>query len=715
MHVRLGFGLLAVLACAVMGIFSAAARAEGSCPNEALRQELRSGQLPDCRAYEMVSPVFKDGANATIEALSGDGSHVIAVAFGAFAGTEGEQFDQLVGPVYEFSRTGSGWVTTPLDPPASRFPALEFQGASRDLTRTLWVLREPLQSIHEGDLYVREPDGRFVKVGPLVGGESGPPGGSDFRVAAGLGDFYAGASADLSHVIISHEANSHLLYEYVGTGVAGPELVGVNDEGKQVSDCGTTLGGAINAQEGYNAISSNGERVFFTASDKRTESCAERLRAIEECENEGKSSKECEEGIGLRPVGPEVNELYARINRSETVAISEPSLLQCEECQTGHTKTPTPEKPAEFQGASEDGSKVYFTTEQELLPGQHTENLYEFDFNRLVGKQIVLASKGSSNPEVQGVARVSEDGSHAYFVAKGVLTTALNREGGSPKAESDNLYLFERDASYPQGRVAFIATLPEADNEDWREADSRPAQATTDGRFLVFDSGSQVFEYDAKEEMLVNVSMGHAATIASPSFSEQSGARPSEAQYHLAVSSDGAYVLFNLSSENGLSEYHSVGAISNGNMYPISGQDVPLESAGGKPRNARIDASGSDVFFDSLKSLVAADTNSGEDIYDARVAGGFPEPAGPVACEGEACQGARSSVPLFGSAGSSSATGGGNLAPAVESKLPAERTKTTTPKPVKCKKRLVRKKNKCVRKKKSKKARKASRDRRAKS
>jgi hypothetical protein len=297
-----------------------------------------------------------------------------------------------------------------------------------------------------------------------------------------------------------------------------------------------------------------------------------------------------------------------------------------------------------------------------------------------------------------------------YFVAAGVLTGA-NREGSSPSPapEAHNLYAFERDASYPQGRVTFIATLSEADSEDWQTEDFRPVQATPDGRFLVFHSGSQVFEYDAKEEILVNVSMGHAATIVSPKFLEadttNSGASPTSAQSQLAVSSDGSYVL--LSTETGLSEYHSVGSISNGNMYSISGADGNGTS--------RIDASGNDVFFQSRQSLVASDVNSGEDTYDARVNGGFPEPAGPVGCAGEACQGARSAVPLFGSPGSSSATGGGNLTPPAESKPSPEPTKTTTPKPVKCKKGFVKKKNKCVRKKKSKKAKKASRDRRARS
>jgi hypothetical protein len=701
--------LVVLCASIVAGAFTAGAQAEGICPNEALRQELRSGALPDCRAYELVSPVFKDGSYVAFQGVvSGDGSHMIGVSYGAFAGTESDPKNVVSGAVYEFSRTASDWTTSPLDPPASASPDLWFLGASRDLTRTLWQLRGPAQSALEADLYVREPEGRFVEIGPVFppSQAAGPPAGTEPILAASVR--FVGAATDLSHVVIAHTGSENnllwpgdttlpgmpSLYEYVGSGVAKPALVGVNPEGKLItegkliSNCGTQLGGYTEPEEfsgdKYNAVSSDGKRVFFTAFS----------------------------GAGcLKPGEPVVNEVYARINGAETVAISEPAAeSQCYRCRTGHTATTTAEEPAEFQGASENGSKVFFTTTQELLEGQSTENLYEYDFNNFFGEHIVLVSKGSSKPAVRGVARVSEDGSHVYFVAKGVLA-GKNREGNSPTPGADNLYVFERDALYPGGRLAFIATLTlsGADEQDWSASDLRPVQATPDGRFLVFASAekltafkeedtstvSQIFEYDAKKEALVRVSIGKdgynhngnteedPAQIESPSYS--GNGLPTAAEAELAVSSDGAEVFF--TSQDALTpqaveaaaahaysvyEYHSVGAISNGDVDLISdGKDVTKEGI----RLFGTDASGNDVFFGTADSLLTRDTNTGLDIYDARVDGGFPEPALPVECEGEACQGPLSVSPVFGAPGSVSTPGGGNLPPA-----PAAPTKLATPK-----------------------------------
>jgi hypothetical protein len=746
--------IAAVCASVTFGIVSVAAQADQACLNEALRQELRSGQLPDCRAYELVSPVFKDGTsfnpNGIGLAVSGDGLHLIDVAFGAFAGTESNPYENTV---YELSRTGSGWVVSALDPPGAMSPESNIFGGSRDLSKTLWGLHRPSQSIYEEDLYVREPDGRFIEIGPMVpqSYSSGAPSGTTttFGRTSLIQSYYTqggGASADLSHVLFivkgtqgssgvgdrwpgdgtvaKHEVNS--LYEYAGQGLVRPTLVGVDNRDEQISQCGTDLGGNGFSGDKYNAVSADGETVFFTADAGGCSGLDEQSREIE-----GK--------------GPAVNELYARIDGIEMLRLSEPLPSQCIRCHTAHTNVTTTEQSADFQGASEDGSKVFFTTEQELLEGQTTNNLYEYDRGSPAQFKIALASTGSPTPEVKGVARVSEDGSHVYFVAGGILTGA-NREGKTPTLGADNLYVFERDSAYPAGRMAFIATLAASDAQDWSARDNRPVEATPDGGFLAFQSSgdltaddtstvSQVFEYDAREEILVRVSVGQCespavttctsgerinedgntstdpASIKSPDYGLRDS--PSEAKSNLSLSDDGSYVAFKSANEltrgaesaakaNAVSvyEYHSVGSIADGNVYLISdGNDVTRGHGLVGTELLGIDAAGDDVFVETGDVLLGSDVNTGRDIYGVRIDGGFTEPSSPAECKGESCQGSLSSSLSSVGPGSASAAAGDNRVPLPPNPLVVPQSSEKKTIATKCRKGSKLSRGKCIKQK----------------
>jgi hypothetical protein len=682
-------GLLVVVGLgAPVGAFGMGDANQAACPNEAM--EGFREYLPDCRGYEMVSPPFKSGQQAEVTAVSGDGSRVLgfSASFGGAAGNE------VFGSSYEFVRSGSGWAASALDPSASLFSAPARRGVSDDFDRTLWTMRGLSQSVYTEDVYVREADGSFVMVGPLTPPSvaAGPPGGS-YPAPVEDSDRIVGMSSDLSRVLVSIRSpetpdihwpgdttrigggDTYSLYEFVSTGNSRPVLVGVSDgstivngvtlpAGRLISDCGTLLG-SIDSQDSYNAVSASGETVFFTAE-----------KATAGCRAEGGE-------------GPPVNELYARLGGVETVAVSEPAPGQCEACST------TVRAGAEFQGASEDGSKAFFLTEQELLPGAKGMNLYEYDFDNPPGRKIVRVSIDPSEPGVEagvvGVARVSDDGSHVYFVAKGVLTGA-NAEGAAPVAGEDNLYVFERDTAFPAGRLAFIGTLAEVDEWDWSTGDERPVQATPDGRFVVFDSvadltpgdtssQSQVFEYDAQAERLVRVSVGatgypagmvsadaNGSSIASQSYVEGIGKRPAVTP-GLAVSADGSVVIFSSvgaltpgsevaapAEADSVYEYRSVGSIADGGVYLLSNDH---DTVSGEPPS--LDASGDDVFFTTFAPLLAEDVDTQADVYDARVDGGFPPPVVPRVCEGEACQGSLPPSPSFVGPGSVSGVGGGNL------------------------------------------------------
>jgi hypothetical protein len=737
-------GLASIVLAALLVLSSSALAAgdanEASCPPETEASPGFRAFLPDCRAYEMVTPPFTGGSvNAHIEAVSSDGERVIFTSLSAFASTESDPFNGSFGAVYQLARTGSGWVTSSITPPTSLSPDSQLMGVSSDGTRSLWEVLGSAKSVDSTQLDLREPNGSFVEVGQLTppAASQGPPAGN-----TGGGEnsdiIFAGASANLSHALFDIRGrefywpgdttggdtqgvyNELSLYEYVGTGNTRPTLVGVNNEGDLISECGTEFG--YNSQESYNAVSASGETVFFTPIGReaaRGEPCA---------------------SDGLR--APEVDELYARLDQVQTVSISEPSSGDCKRCRTGEAKEGEPattEQPAIFQGASEDGSKAFFLTEQELLAGDTGMNLYEYDFDNPSGEKVLRVSGGapgheSLDPEVQGVARVSEDGSHVYFVAHGVLTGA-NGEGNSPSAEpeADNLYVFERDGAYPGGRTAFVATLSSNDAEDWRRVDDRPVQATPDGQFLVFDSAagllgnssglSQVYEYDAQSERLVRVSVGAAnyppgaisaetyeSTITPPNYDQSSA--PTHATTNIAVSEDGTRIVFYgradlaegaEAGKRNVYEYRDAGGPGNAG--------VSLIAANMEGEEAGLDATGADVFFKTVNHLVPSDVDTEWNLYDAREDGGFPASVAPASCAGEGCQAAPSVSPPFGAPGSASASGGGNLTGVAPAPLkPLPEPMTVTPKPVKCRKGFTKEHGRCVKAKKKKPKAKGSSD-----
>jgi DNA-binding beta-propeller fold protein YncE len=716
------------------------------------------GGLPDNRAYEMVTPPQKNGASlgavgfGVAPAVAESGSRLILTSIQCFAGSgscEGARVTE--GEPFAFTRTSNGWVTTPMAPSATQFENNTELDVNPDAGTVLFSIAT--LPFDEDDFYARRADGSFVDIGPTNPPSAGVHGPSEVTLARAK-------TADLSHIVYEsageglwpfdkNKSKMFSVYEYVGVGNAQPALVGVSGgpgSTDLISVCGTSLAGGLGANY-LGAMSTDGGTVFFTA-------------------------KKCASGSGVNASVPvSANELYARIGGSRTVLVSGRSQLAC----TSGACVIAPPSDSWFEGASGDGSKVFFTDTQQLTDdasednhsgddasengcsrtkGANGCNLYEYDFSNPAGHNLMTVSTGDSSgrgPRVQGVVALSQDGSHVYFVAKGVLTGSANDRDQVARDGENNLYVFERDASYPRGRLVFIATLPVSDSAQWGVASPLQANVTPDGQFLVFtshglltadDSSStgvaQVFRYDAQTGGLVRVSIGErgfndngnagtrSATIvlASKGLESSNPGRSDPTMSH-----DGAFVFFQSPvalTPGALDEVRigtnlegkpiyagNVYQWHEGHVYLISdGKDTSQffssafdESTGGGGQTAvnlvGSDATGANVFFTTADPLVSQDTDTGVDYYDARICT-TGEPCVPslsqsaAGCQGEACHGTPGTAPVFGAPGSAMFSGAGNT-PAGAKPVVKARKKAAPKKKAKRKKAKSKKKGRGAR------------------
>lgn len=663
--------------------------------------------LPQERVYEMVSPPFKAGNGVNLAAAAEDGERVEFESIGVFSG---EPSALGTDNIYVASRGPDGWSPSPLNPPESLAGNGHVVDGSPDLTQSLSFLlfghnygQAEVQVALEGaiDLHnteAHDTNESYVQATPVLKTISGKP-------LPGMG--YAGASSDLSHLVLSlaiREGTALLpadttnesidLYEVAGAGGSSPalRLVAVNNSGEPIDPyCNDYLGTEVGLNAS-NPISSDGSRILFTANtNPETRHKCDRV-----------------ESSGEEPNNPA--QLFVRVKGVETLEISKPFGEVCAEVPCAGALG---RRTSIFRGASENGSKVFFTTTQSLLPADKdsANDLYMAEIGEKSGKAQVeklrLVSEGEApadphpgdGAEVQGVLRVSPDGSRVYFVALGVLSGA-NVEGRSPVAGEDNLYVWEPNPEAPgQSTVVFIGDLAKADGELAEHGggelfDGGESQtASPNGRFLVFssfaqlittgpeadtDSAKDIYRYDAATGRLTRVSIGEGgydengnnsslnAKLARP----QSGDGALERQHELdsrAISEDGSAIVFTTAEP--LSA-----AATNGrpNVYewyetPSAKGQVAMISRGTSPTadgQPMITPSGRDIFFTSNAQLALQDTDELADVYDARIRGGFPpQPVAPGCLGDDGCQGALSAPPAALPAFSVTQTGGGNVIP----------------------------------------------------
>jgi hypothetical protein len=711
----------------------------------------------------MVSPPFKNGEGLQLRSFASDGEEVVLASVGGFADPSGsgggpESF------FYLGTRSAGGWGLSSLTQPNSRFALQELIPGAYEANDglSLWEQVTPQQSVRATELYLRSASGGYALVGTLT-----PDAETSTTTEPGaLKDEPIAATSTFQHIVVSatnepkedhwgfDKTTGRLsLYEYSGT--TQPDEEGFESSGEPrrkpvlvavsgpkgsrelLAVCGAELGNSVDSD--YNAFSSDGETIFFTL-------------------------------IGCSPT-PKTEEIYARLHGSlispvaaESVDVSE---RECGgvECEAESGKN--------FEGASENGEKVFFTSTQKLTSdasdltagGSATNgkgcavtasgcNLYEYDFSLGVGHRLVLVAGGADN--VRGVPGIAEDGSRVYYVAEGeVPGSGENVFHRSPVGGEPNLYVYDTNT----GVTSFIATLSQKyDEEDWTRRFYRPVEVTGgSGRFLLFASAAsgvtpgessgggivQLFEYDAQTDELVRVTQGEEGwngngngvavgfdtRLIQNLISEFYEHRDfSSGTDHLNVSDDGKTVVFatagELSSFAGpasargcpsVYEFRSEGPISAGAVHLLSdGRDATIYKGGECGAVfVGMDDSGNNVLFSTTDSLLPNDVDGGQvDIYDARVDGGFPpEPFVAPQCEGEGCQGTVSGPSASGAPGS---VGQAPEAPVVAATTPPATTvaKKTN---VRCARGKKLSRGKCVKVKGKKKVKRVSRGRRTKS
>jgi DNA-binding beta-propeller fold protein YncE len=652
----------------------AAKGARPTCPNSAFRIG-PAGDLPDCRAYEMVSPLDKGNADVALgiarnnepyqlyevnkAAIAGDRfTYTAATAFGD---AESAPFSSQ----YLAERGPLGWGNEGISAPRTEagvtitlnFGA-EFHGFTDDLCRGwLRVLSVaplvPEAVVKYPNLYRRENCAEPPGFSAIT--TEKPPTRSPenyFRLLV------EGFSVDGDRTIFTAPDKLHpdapvpvasekLLYE---SGPEGVRFVCYLPNGEPISEgCAAGTASVTGSVSAHNAMSADGSRIFWTAYTHAS----------------GASS--------------DPGRIFVRIDGTETLAVS------------GAVSS----DPAFFLTAAENGSKAIFS----FVHGTHSGELYEFDVDAETATPI---AKG-----VEGQMGASEDASRIYFAS----TEDLD-DTGPATAGAHNLYFYEADAGGGTGSFQFIMRLAPEDLSDSGSIGSDPllrpvafqpvlraARVTPDGLHATFvsaasptptgydnrdaDTGkaaAEVYRYDAAAKQLrcVSCNLTGARPAGGSSGGVLSAARIQgwEINNHAprVISDDGSRVFFEShealvpDDANGtwdVYQWEEPGTGTCTTSSPTFGEKsggcVDLISSGKSPaRSLFLDAdpSGDNIFFSTQSSLVSQDYGL-NDVYVARVGGGFPPPPKKGDCEGGACQSPPPPPPV-NSPGSESFVGPGN-------------------------------------------------------
>jgi hypothetical protein len=643
-------------------------QAFATCLNDRFRTALGS-RLPDCRAYEQVSPVEKHGANAQ-GAYGADGTNPVGdrVTFFANGGlpTTGSTSRS---DAYIASRGPGGWSTDGLQPLTAPGRDASIYGVNEDLSAALMQNEGP--GGIGAQLFLRDTEtATFRPIGPVFVPEYG---------ALSLTGFAADPShvtfLNPAHLLPSAPIGKYNLYDLdhgtltladripVGAAIscddeAGPACV--------VPSEGTAYGGESAK------MSRDGSRVFFTAN------------ATEQSFNTGR--------------------IYLREDGVRTTWIS-----------ASQRTTPDPggEKPARLVGIARDGSKAFFLSCEKLTDdstshsngedrcaggptgeAKQGQDLYSYDVETGELTDLTVDSNAGDplGANVQFVLGVSDDSSYIYFFADGVLASGASHNNCRNYEAKCNLYV------YHDGVTTFIAQIYKGPNE---LEDRTGSLISPGGSVFIFSATESLtgynnigpcanggavspclefFRYSAPDEELLCVTCKPTETPPTGSARLGTNAAGGDFKYNdtasgappHSLSADGNRFFFETAEAlvsrdtNGVYDVYEWEAKETGSCESESqnGGCLYLISSGTDPQPSNfLDASanGDHVFFFTEQQLVPGDQDVLFDVYDAGVGAGLAaqHELTPPTCTSTACQ-ANPAPPLEQTPASAAYSGPGN-------------------------------------------------------
>ncbi|MGN6274962.1 MAG: hypothetical protein ACTHNP_03410 [Solirubrobacterales bacterium] len=570
------------------------------CSNKSLRAGA-SASLPDCRAYELVTPPDTNARSplgvgylgtyfATREASPQGGAVSFQIEGGSIPGSEAT--GSYAGDPYLSTRTEGGWSTEYAGPTGSEAPALLPGSNSPDPGYFFWSTASAAGSAAvggTGTTYLRYPDGHSALVGR---GSSGTDPNALGRLISESG----------AHVVFTSKQPLEEGSPAEGTEAIYDRTIDPVSGAEETHLVSLLPGGATPSQDAhYQGASLDGKGIAFLIDNK----------------------------------------LYLRYEDEETFEIGE-----------GVT----------FAGVAEGGARIFYLEGGDLFAfDAEGEKIIRFTEAGNV-TPVNVAAEGTaayfvspsvlSEEESPTGAKAQEGGENLYLSREGQISfvgTVTKRDVGREEPGNgriDGLGLWTRAVS-PPGPGRFGVD---------------PSRTTPDGNALLFESRAslgaysseghpEIYRYDFVDHALDCISCN--PTQAAPtgqasleSVAEEQGAPEPFGPYALVnnLRPDGRRAFFqstealvprDVDKLQDVYEWEDQGVGS----CSRPGGCVYLISSGESDRTNYLYAvsdSGNDVFFRTSDLLTNSDVDETPSIYDARVGGGFPEP-NAAACQEEGC------------------------------------------------------------------------------